>query len=133
METEFSIHQVAELTGLSIDTLRYYERIGLLEPIRRASSGHRRYHAKDLEWIGLLINLRETGMPLKDMIHFAELRRQGTVTAQERLRILEAHQDALRAQMLKLEQHMIVLQKKIDHKKAMLEEQKEGIPDGKHA
>ena len=43
METEFSIQQVAELTGLSIDTLRYYERIGLLEKVRRASSGHRRY------------------------------------------------------------------------------------------
>ena len=67
METEFSIQQVAEITGLSIDTLRYYERIGLLESVSRASSGHRRYKQKDIDWIGLVINLRETGMPLAEI------------------------------------------------------------------
>lgn len=120
METEFSIQQVAELTGLSIDTLRYYERIGLLEPVSRASSGHRRYRQKDLEWIGLLINLRETGMPLAEMRHFAELRRQGDATAAERLKLLEHHQHALEQRMQHLEQHMRALQQKIAHKKAFL-------------
>lgn len=120
METEFSIQQVAELTGLSIDTLRYYERIGLLEPINRASSGHRRYKQKDIEWIRLLIDLRETGMPLAEMLHFAELRRQGDATAPERLLLLEQHQRSLELQMQKLQQHMIALQKKIAHKKAFL-------------
>jgi DNA-binding transcriptional MerR regulator len=52
METDFSIQQVATRTGLSIDTLRYYERIGLIEPVKRASSGHRRYRQEDLDWIG---------------------------------------------------------------------------------
>jgi DNA-binding transcriptional MerR regulator len=85
METEFSIQQVAEITGLSIDTLRYYERIKLLEPVSRASSGHRRYRQKDIDWIGLVINLRETGMPLAQIHYFAELRRQGEATATERL------------------------------------------------
>ena len=89
METEFSIQQVAELTGLSIDTLRYYERIGLLEKVGRAPSGHRRYRQRDIDWIGLLINLRETGMPLSEMLHFAQLRRQGDATAPERLLLLE--------------------------------------------
>ena len=120
METEFSIQQVAEITGLSIDTLRYYERIGLLEPINRASSGHRRYTQKDIDWIGLVINLRETGMPLAQIHHFAELRRQGEATASERLRLLEQHQHALSQQMQKLEQHMTALQHKIAHKKAFL-------------
>jgi DNA-binding transcriptional MerR regulator len=120
METEFSIQQVAELTGLSIDTLRYYERIGLLEPVRRASSGHRRYRQRDIDWIGLLINLRETGMPLAEMLHFAELRRQGDATAPERLLLLEQHQCSLEQQMQKLEQHMTSLQQKIAHKKAFL-------------
>jgi DNA-binding transcriptional MerR regulator len=122
METEFSIHEVAELTGLSIDTLRYYERIGLLEPVRRASSGHRRYSQRDIEWLGLLINLRETGMPIAQMIHFAELRRQGTTTAPERLRILEQHERALEQQIQKLTQHLTALQAKIAHKKSFLEE-----------
>jgi DNA-binding transcriptional MerR regulator len=120
METEFSIQQVADLTGLSIDTLRYYERIGLLEPVNRASSGHRRYQQKDLDWIGLLINLRETGMPLAQILHFAELRRQGETTATERLLLLEQHQHALEQRMQKLEQHMSALQQKIAHKKSFL-------------
>ncbi len=120
METEFSIQQVAELTGLTIDTLRYYERIGLLEPVSRASSGHRRYKQRDIDWIGLLINLRETGMPLTQMLRFAELRRQGDATATERLLLLEQHQHSLEQQMQKLEQHMMALQRKIAHKKAFL-------------
>jgi len=103
MEKEYTIHQVAArgisrgtATGLSMDTLRYYERIGLLEPVGRAPSGHRRYRQRDIDWVGLLINLKETGMPLSQMLHFAELRR--------------------------LQQHMTALQAKIAHKKAFLAE-----------
>ena len=113
METALSIQQVAELTGLSIDTLRYYERIGLLEPIGRAQNGHRRYTQRDLNWINLLIRLRETGMPLAQMIHFAQLRRQGVATVTERRLMLEEHQRALEQHMQKLEQHMAALQRKI--------------------
>jgi DNA-binding transcriptional MerR regulator len=125
METEFSIQQVAQMTGLSIDTLRYYERIGLLEVVNRASSGHRRYSRKDLDWIALLIDLRETGMPLAEMLHFARLRRQGDATAHERLLLLEQHQRSLEQQMQKLERHKIALQQKIAHKKAFLAQREE--------
>lgn len=120
METDFSIQQVAKRTGLSIDTLRYYERIGLIEPVKRASSGHRRYRQEDLDWIGLLINLRETGMPIAQMIHFAQLHHQGPATATERLLLLEHHQHALQEQMQKLQQHGTALQQKIDRKKMSL-------------
>ncbi len=120
MEREFSIQQIAHQTGLSIDTLRYYERIGLIEPVKRASSGHRRYRQEDLEWIGLLIDLRETGMPLTQMISFARLRHQGPATATERLLLLEQHQQALAQQMRKLEQHGTALKQKIVRKKASL-------------
>src|SRR5689334_15886809 len=81
MELAFSIQQVAEQTGLSVDTLRYYERIGLIEPVRRAENGHRRYGQHDIAWLQLLIRLRETGMPLAQMSRFAQLRRQGAATA----------------------------------------------------
>jgi len=128
MDTEFSIQQVAQQTGLSIDTLRYYERIGLIEPVQRASSGHRRYRQADLNWIALLIDLRETGMPLARMIHFAQLRRQGAATATERLRILEEHQQFLEHKMQKLERHKVALQQKIAHKKAFLN-QKESMTE----
>jgi DNA-binding transcriptional MerR regulator len=113
METGLTIQQAAQQTGLSIDTLRYYERIGLLEPVSRAQNGHRRYTQRDLDWINLLIRLRETGMPLAQMLHFAQLRRQGDATITERRLILEEHQQALEQHMQKLEQHMTVLQRKI--------------------
>lgn len=113
METEFSIQQAAQHTGLSIDTLRYYERIGLLEPVGRDQNGHRRYTQHDLAWIDLLLRLRDTGMPLAQMIRFAQLRRQGSATLTERRLMLEQHQQALEQRMQKLEQHMAALQHKI--------------------
>ena len=113
METELTIQEVAKLTGLSIDTLRYYERIELLEPIRRAPGGHRRYTQRDLAWIDLLIRLRDTGMPLAQMARFAQLRRQGAATISERRMMLEEHQQVLEQRMRGLEQNMVVLQQKI--------------------
>ena len=113
METELTIKQVAQQTGLSIDTLRYYERIGLLEPIGRAKNGHRRYTQHDIGWIDVLIHLRDTGMPRTQMVRFAQLRRQGSVTATERRIMLEQHQHFLEQRMQELEQHMAALQQKI--------------------
>ena len=80
METGLTIQQVAQQTGLSIDTLRYYERIRLIEPIRRVPNGHRRYTQEDIDWISLLMHLKETGMPLAQMVRFAQMRRQGPST-----------------------------------------------------
>ena len=113
METGLTIQQVAQQTGLSIDTLRYYERIGLLEPVLRAQNGHRRYTQHDLAWIDLLMRLRDTGMPRAQMVRFAELRRQGSATLTERRLMLEQHQHSLQQHMQELEQHMAMLQHKI--------------------
>ncbi len=113
MERVFSIQQVAEQTGLSIDTLRYYERIGLIEPVRRAENGHRRYGPQDMAWLQLLMRLRETGMPIAQMLRFAQLRRQGDATATERRLLLEAHQRELQEHMHKLELHMAAIERKI--------------------
>jgi DNA-binding transcriptional MerR regulator len=96
METELTIQQVAQQTGLSLDTLRYYERIGLLDPVGRAPSGHRRFTQRDLAWIDLLLRLRDTGMPRAQMVRFAELRRQGPATLTERRLLLEQHQGRVR-------------------------------------
>src|SRR5260221_2032288 len=113
METGLIIQQVAKRTGLSIDTLRYYERIGLLEPVGRAQNGHRRYTQHDLDWIDLLIRLRNTGMPRAQMVRFAQLRRHGSATATERRLILEQYQQVLEQCRIELEQHMAALQQKI--------------------
>ena len=117
MQTELSIQQVAQQTGLSIDTLRYYERIGLIDPVSRATSGHRRYNQDDLDWIFLLIWLRKTDMPLTQIIRYVQLRREGPQTLTARRLMLEEHQCNLEQRMQQLEQHMIVLQEKIEHLK----------------
>jgi DNA-binding transcriptional MerR regulator len=132
METELTIQQVAQRTGLSIDTLRYYERIGLLETVRRAQNGHRRYTQHDLAWIDLLIRLRDTGMPLAQMRRFAQLRRQGSATLTERRIMLEEHQRTLEQRMQKLEQHMGALQQKIVRLKER-EAERDASPDSAYA
>jgi DNA-binding transcriptional MerR regulator len=87
----FSPSQAAEQSGFSLDTLRYYERIGLLDDIDRAPSGHRRFRDDDLEWLGVLRCLRETGMPIAQMRRYAALTRRGEATMAERLSLLTEH------------------------------------------
>jgi DNA-binding transcriptional MerR regulator len=87
----FSPSEAAEQSGFSLDTLRYYERIGLLDGISRAPSGHRRFGDDDLEWLGVLRCLRDTGMPIAQMHRYAALARGGEPTMAERLRLLTEH------------------------------------------
>lgn len=91
MSRIFSPSQAAEQSGFSLDTLRYYERIGLLDNIERAPSGHRRFRDDDLEWLGILRCLRDTGMPIAQMRKYAELTRHGEATMAERLSLLTEH------------------------------------------
>jgi DNA-binding transcriptional MerR regulator len=119
METKLTIQEVAKRTGLSIDTLRYYERIGLLEPVGRTQSGHRRYTQSDLNWIELILHLRNTGMPRAQMVRFTQLGRQGAATLAECRLMLEHHQHVLQQHMQELEQHMTTVQHKIAHLKAL--------------
>lgn len=101
---ELTVRQAAARTGMSEHTLRYYERIGLLEPARRgATSGHRRYGAAEVAWLNSLACLRATGMPLEEMRRFAELRRQTPGTLGDMAAVLEAHRQAVRRQIERLE------------------------------
>lgn len=84
MEQGLTVKEVAALTGLSAHTLRYYKREGLVDPIGRAQSGRRRYSERDMAWIEFLGRLRATGMPIRKMKRFANLRRQGDPTVPAR-------------------------------------------------
>ena len=119
METDLTIQQVAALTQLSEHTLRYYERIGLLDPVSRASSGHRRYSAQDIAWIEFLNRLRTTGMPICKMQQFAALRRQGDLTMAERRMLLEAHRQEVQAQIDELQANLCEIEQKIQHYKTL--------------
>lgn len=128
MEHELTIQQVAAMTGLSEHTLRYYEREQLLDPVSRASNGHRRYSPADIAWIEFLNRLRATGMPIRQMQHFAELRRQGVVTAGDRLALLREHQRVVKQRVLDLERNLAVIEHKIRYYEEM--ETQHGASDG---
>ncbi|MGM0713286.1 MerR family transcriptional regulator [Brevibacillus parabrevis] len=99
MEKLLTIRQVANATGLSVQTLRYYENIGLLSSIHRNKNGYRCYTIDDIAWIDFLTRLKATGMPISTMLEIAELKRQGDSTLTKRRIILEEHYAAV-------EQHM---------------------------
>jgi DNA-binding transcriptional MerR regulator len=110
----FSPSQAAEQSGFSLDTLRYYERIGLLDGIDRAPSGHRRFRDQDLEWLGVLRCLRDTGMPIAQMRRYAELARGGQATLAERMRLLTEHDVRVGEQIALLQAQRAHLRDKID-------------------
>jgi DNA-binding transcriptional MerR regulator len=110
---EMTIAQAAERSGLSAHTLRYYERIGLIHPVERGSNGHRRYGRDDMEWLDLLLKLRTTGMPMRQMVEYAELVRQGPRTAARRRAMLERHRAAIAERMAELQETTAVLDRKI--------------------
>jgi DNA-binding transcriptional MerR regulator len=111
--TVYSIQEVAEKTGLSGHTLRYYERIGLLSPVSRASSGHRCYTEEDIAWIQFLNKMRATGMPIRQMQRYAELVRAGDHTRQERMELLLEHQSFVESQLKEVEQNLQFIKQKI--------------------
>lgn len=109
-----SIAEAAEATGLTAHTLRYYERDGLLlDSVERASSGHRRYTDADLGWIRLVTRLRATGMPIREIRHYAELVRSGEGNEDARLALLRAHRDRVRAQLVEVATHLEAIEGKI--------------------
>jgi DNA-binding transcriptional MerR regulator len=114
MTGSFSPSQAAEQSGFSLDTLRYYERIGLLDGIDRAPSGHRRFGDDDLEWLGVLRCLRDTGMPIAQMRRYAGLARAGQATLAERLNLLTEHDARVQERIALLQAQHNHLREKID-------------------
>jgi DNA-binding transcriptional MerR regulator len=96
---QLTIAEVAERTGLTRHTLRYYERDGLMLGVDRADSGHRRYSERDLGWIELITKLRATGMPIREVRRYAELVRADDGNEDQRLVLLQAHREQVRAQL----------------------------------
>lgn len=111
------------MTGFSLDTLRYYERIGLIEPVHRAAGGHRRYTDDDLEWLDILRCLRATGMPISRMKDFADQVRAGSHTYADRLELLEQHDRNVTAQLAVLEEQRAKVRAKIAFYRGALAQQ----------
>ncbi|MEU7764117.1 MerR family transcriptional regulator [Nocardia sp. NPDC049190] len=108
-----SIGAAAERSGLSRDTLRWYERIGLMDYIGRDHTGKRRFSDRDLEWLTLIGRLRTTGMSVADMVRYAELVREGESTFPERLAMFQNTRTEVLAKLDELRQTLAVLDYKI--------------------
>ncbi|WP_411345435.1 MerR family transcriptional regulator [Paenibacillus sp. WLX1005] len=115
MEPSLNIQEMADITGLSAHTLRYYERIGLLRHVARNAQGYRIYSTQDVAWVEFLLRLRDTGMNIAGMQRFAELRSQGDVTASERRQMLEQHETQLQQQLASLQDHLHNIGDKIQY------------------
>ncbi|QWF79400.1 MerR family transcriptional regulator [Amycolatopsis sp. CA-230715] len=111
----YSIAEAARRSGLSIDTLRYYERIKLLEPPARDAAGRRAYSDEDLTWLGFLTKLRTTGMPIRLMREYASLRRRGAAGAGRRKAILVEQRRSVAERIAELQSCMDVLDYKIEN------------------
>ncbi|MGP3736112.1 MerR family transcriptional regulator [Streptomyces sp. GDS52] len=109
----YTISEVVALTGLSAHTLRWYERIGLMPDIDRSHTGQRRYSNRDLDWLALVGKLRLTGMPVADMVRYAEMVREGDHTYGDRLELLTTTREDVLARIAELQGTLAVLDRKI--------------------
>ncbi len=108
-----SIREVAAKTGITTHTLRYYERIGLVQPVPRARSGHRRYGEAELRWIDLLKKLHATEMPIRKMLEYARLARRGESTIAARRALLDAHRVDVEAKLAHLKATLTTITRKL--------------------
>jgi DNA-binding transcriptional MerR regulator len=106
---------MAERCGMTAHTLRYYERVGLIQPVGRARNGHRRYSEADAAWLEFLHCMRATNMPIREMQRYAELREKGDATSLQRRKLLEDHQAEIATQIEALKKAHALLTHKISN------------------
>ena len=102
---DLSIGEVSKQSGLSVHTLRFYEKEGLFaNPVRRTHNGRRIYHEEDLEWLASCTKLRSSGMSLAAIRRYVELTQQGPGNEHERLALLQDHEKQVEAHMRELQE-----------------------------
>ena len=112
-DSGFTIRTMADRCGMTAHTLRYYERVGLIQPVGRARNGHRRYSEADAAWLHFLHCMRATNMPIREMQRYAAMRAMGEATTEQRRQLLEDHQATIAAQIVALERAHALLTHKI--------------------
>jgi len=112
-QDRYTISEVAAFTGLTAHTLRWYERIGLMPHVDRSHTGQRRFTNRDLDWLAFVGKLRLTGMPVADMVRYAELVREGEHTFEARQELLEQTRRDVRSRIAELQDTLAVLDHKI--------------------
>ncbi len=108
-----TIKEVAQQFHISQDTLRYYERVGMIPPVTRTLSGIRNYQETDLQWVELAICMRSAGLPVETMIEYVKLCQEGDNTILARLQLLVEQREALQEQRKQIEETLERLNFKI--------------------
>lgn len=109
----YKIGEVARRTGISVHTLRYYEKEGLLNFVERTKSGIRLFSESDLEWLAMISCLKGTGMSIKDIQGFMACCKEGDATLARRLELFVEHKKQLEAKMEAMRGHMERIEYKI--------------------
>ena len=124
------IAEVSEQYGISSDTLRYYERIGLLRPVNRTASGIRDYNEIDLRRVEFIKCMRNAGLPIETLIEYVGLVKQGDGTIEARKEILKEQRELLAGRMKEMQKTLELLDHKIEvYENAVLKKQKEMVPE----
>ena len=113
----FTIKQAGEKTGLTEHTIRYYDKEGLLPQLKRTQTGIRKFSDNDIEWLGLICCLKNSGMPIEKIKRFMHLCLSGSKTNEERKALLEEHRQYILHQKEVLEKSLSTVNYKIDHYK----------------
>jgi len=113
---------------MTAHTLRYYERVGLIQPVGRARNGHRRYSEADEAWLKFLHCMRATNMSIREMQRYAKLREEGDATSLERRKLLEDHQASIAGKIIELQRAHDLLNHKITNYKVIEERIRIGGP-----
>ncbi|MBK8618812.1 MAG: MerR family transcriptional regulator [Anaerolineales bacterium] len=122
------IAEVSTQHGISTDTLRYYERIGLIPPVNRSESGIRDYNELDIRWVEFVKCMRRAGLPVEVLIEYIELVQQGDQTIEARKDILVEQRATLIARMEQMQKTLDILNHKIEvYEKDILKNEKEII------
>lgn len=110
-----TIAEASKKYDISADTLRYYERIGLIPPVPRTKSGIRDYDEASCGWIQLMKCMRKAGVQIEALIEYVALYQQGEETARARKAILEGQREQLRMRLEEMQESLHLLDKKIQH------------------
>jgi MerR family transcriptional regulator, aldehyde-responsive regulator len=122
------IAEVSDRYGISSDTLRYYERIGLIRPVNRNASGIRDYNEIDIRRVEFIKCMRSSGLPIEVLIEYVGLVQQGDQTIEARKEILIEQRELLAARMMEMQKTLAILDHKIQvYENAVLKKEKEMI------
>jgi DNA-binding transcriptional MerR regulator len=122
------IAEVSERYGMSSDTLRYYERIGLIQPVNRNVSGIRDYVDVDIRRVEFIKCMRSAGLPIEVLIEYVGLVQQGDRTIEARKEILIKQRELLAVRMKEMQKTLNILDHKIEvYENAVLTKEKEII------